>query len=88
MLEVQASSNIELLTLNLLYWEFKLVYTAAFYCPLAGHNLIKFNLYINWSVQAVNNISESATSNSDKPTKFVHLEKLANQSVLSDANVI
>ena len=33
-------------------------------------------------MQAVNNISERAMSNSSKPVKFSHLQKLANQSTL------
>ena len=38
---------------------FYAVFTAAFRFAHAEHNLIKFKLYINWSAQAVSNISES-----------------------------
>ena len=39
-------------------------------------------------MQAVNNISESAMWNWSKPIKFLHLWKLANQSMLNKAHVI
>ena len=38
------------------------VFTSVFYFTHAEHNLIKFKLHNNWSVQAVNNISECAIS--------------------------
>ena len=39
-------------------------FTYVIYFAHAKHNLIKIKLYNNWSVQAVNNISESAMWNS------------------------
>ena len=39
----------------------------------AEHNLFKFKLFYNWSVQTVNNILESASSNLSKTIKFAHL---------------
>ena len=39
-------------------------------------------------MQAVNNILESAMSNSNKPIRFVHLQRLAKQSMLNVALVI
>ena len=36
------------------------VFTAVFHSTHAEHNLIKLNLYNNWSAQAVNSISECA----------------------------
>ena len=59
------------------------VFTFTFYFALAEHNLIKVNLYINWSAQAVNSISERAKWSSSKLIKFAHLSKLANQSRLN-----
>ena len=50
-------------------------------------NIIKFELYYNWSAQAVNNILERFLKSS-KPIKFAHLQKLANQLTLNKANVI
>ena len=38
-------------------------------------------------MQVVNNISDSTMSNSSKPTKFPHFQKLANQAMLHDAHV-
>ena len=40
---------------------FQSVFTAAFCFAHAEYNLNKLKLYNNWSVQAVNDISESAT---------------------------
>ena len=37
--------------------------------------------------KAVKNISENAMSNSNKPIKFAHLQKLANQSMLRGTQV-
>ena len=37
--------------------------------------------------KAVNCISESAMSNSNKPIKFTHFQKIENQSMLHGANV-
>ena len=54
--------------------------TAAFGFAHAGHNLIIFELYNNWSVEADKNILESAMSNSGKLIKSSHLQKLSNQS--------
>ena len=39
-------------------------------------------------MQAVNNISVIAMSNSSKPIKFPHFQKLANQAMLHRAHVI
>ena len=64
------------------------VFAAAFCFAHAEHNVIKFNLYNNWSAQAVNIISESTMSNSSKSIEFSHLQKLANQSTLNGAHVI
>ena len=36
--------------------------------------------------KALKNISENAISNSNKPIKFSHLQKLANQSMLHGAH--
>ena len=47
-------------------------FTDAFGFEHAKQNLVKFKLY-NWLAQAVNNISESAMSNSSKSIKFAHL---------------
>ena len=47
-------------------------FTAAFGFAHAKQNLVKFKLY-NWLAQAVNNISDSAMSNSSKSIKFAHL---------------
>ena len=47
-------------------------FTAAFGFAHAKQNLVKFKLY-NWLAQAVNNISDSAMSNSRKSIKFAHL---------------
>ena len=52
------------------------------------HNLIKLELYNNWSALAVNNISDSAMWHLSKPMKFAHLWKLANQSTLNKPHVI
>ena len=49
------------------------VFTAMFCSRNDKHNLIKLLLYINWSTQAVNSISERAIWNSKKPIKFAHL---------------
>ena len=38
-------------------------------------------------MQVVNNISDSAMSNSSKPIKLPHFQKLANQAMLHDAHV-
>ena len=59
------------------------VFTAVFYFTHVEHNLIKFKLFNNWSVQAVYSISECAMWNSIKPIKFAHLWKLASQSKLN-----
>ena len=64
------------------------VFTAVFYFTHAEHNLIKFKLFNNWSVQAVYSISECAMWNSIKPIKFAHLWKLASQSKLNKDYVI
>ena len=39
-------------------------------------------------MRAVHKISENVISNSNKPIKFVHLQKLTSQSILNDAHVI
>ena len=39
-------------------------------------------------MQAINNISQGAMSNSNKPIKFDHPLKLANQSTLNGTHVI
>ena len=51
-------------------------FTAAFICCFGHteHDLIKLRLYINWSVQAVNIISESAMWNSSKLIKSLIFE--------------
>ena len=54
----------------------------------AQRNLIKLKLYNNWSVQAVNNISESAMWNLKQTNQIHHLQTLANQSTLNKAYVI
>ena len=64
------------------------VFTAVFYFTHVEHNLIKFKLFNNWSVQAVYSISECAMWNSIKPIKFAHLWKLASQSKLNKDYVI
>ena len=48
-------------------------FTAVFCFTHAEHNLIKLELYNNWSAQAVNSILECAMWNSKKPIKFAHL---------------
>ena len=42
-----------------------------FFIAHAELNLIKLELYSNWSEQPVNNILECAMWNSSKPTKFL-----------------
>ena len=49
-------------------------FTAAFCFAHAEHNLVKLKLWINWSVQVISNISESALWNLSKPIKFLHLK--------------
>ena len=62
------------------------IITATCYFAHAEYNLIE--LSYNWSQQVVNNISESAMSNSNKPIKFFHLRKLAKQLMLTGAFMI
>ena len=50
-----------------------LVFTGMFCFAHAKHNLIKLKLNDNWSVQAVNNVSESAMWNSKQPNQIHHL---------------
>ena len=64
------------------------VFTTPFCFAHAEYDLMKLKLYNNWSVQAFNNILESAMWNSSKPIKFTHLWKLANQSTLNKVHKI
>ena len=77
--------NLDVLTL---YQASLAVFTVAFHLEYSGHDLIKFKSYNNWSAQATNNTSKSAVLNSSKQTKFSHLQKLANQSMLNGTHVI
>ena len=61
---------------------------SCFCFTLAEHNVIKFSLHINCSAQAVNNISESAISNSNKQIKFAQIQKLFKLSTLNSVHKV
>ena len=59
------------------------------FCFTQGeYNLIKLQLYNNWSGPAVNSILKCAMLNSKKPIKFAYPWKLAKQSMLNKAHAI